>query len=212
VVDSILIGPSRPPLRSRFAASPAAARGLLSAVAVLVMVAALLAVGAARARPHRVVRQIIDPTVSTAQTVDAAGCPVGVRCVVRPEPATALTAAVHRVFGGVVVVLSGSETLAAGTSRLYETELIAAVPVGRVRVAASCVPGAPPVQGSFQLIEFGHDDMAGNRRIDYQRAVVVEPGARGCSVAVKLDVTGARSEVARLAKALALDPSVQVRP
>ena len=102
--------------------------------------------------------------------------------------------------------------LAAGTSRLYETELIAAVPVGRVRVAASCVPGAPPVQGSFQLIEFGHDDMAGNRRIDYQRVVVVEPGGRGCSVAVKLDVTGARSEVARLAKALALDPSVQVRP
>jgi hypothetical protein len=54
--------------------------------------------------------------------------------------------------------------------------------------------------------------MAGNRRIDYQRVVVVEPGGRGCSVAVKLDVTGARSEVARLAKALALDPSVQVRP
>jgi hypothetical protein len=211
VLDTILIGPDRPPLRDRLAASSSVTRAFLSAATVLVLVAVLLAFAVARARPHRVIRQVTDRTVPTAQTVDAAGCPVGVRCVVRPEPTTALTAAVQRVFGTVVTVLSASETLAAGTSRLYETELIAAVPLGRVRVAASCVPGAPPVQGSFQLIEFGHDDMAGNRRVDYQRAIVVEPGVRGCSVAVKLDVTGARSEVARLAKELALDPSLQVR-
>jgi hypothetical protein len=211
VVDAILFGSRRPPLRDRLAASSSATRALLSSATVLVLVAALLAVAAARARPQRAIRQVTNPTVPTAQSVDATGCPAGMQCVVRPEPSLALTMAVHRVFGSAVAVLSASETTAAGSSRLYETELIASVPVGRVRVAASCVPGAPRVQGSFQLIEFGHDDMAGNRRIDYRRAIVVEPGATGCSVVVKLDATGSRTEVARLARALAVDPSLQVR-
>jgi hypothetical protein len=210
VIDAVLFGSRRPPLRDRLAASPAATRALLSSATVLLLVAALLAVAAARARPQRAIRQVTDPTVPTAQSVDATGCPMGMRCVIRPEPTTALTTAVHRVFGNDIAVLSASVTTAVGSSRLYETELIASVPVGRVRVAASCVPGAPRVQGSFQLIEFGHDDMAGNRRIDYRRALVVEPGATGCSVVVKLDATGSRTEVVRLARSLAFDPSLQV--
>lgn len=210
VIDAILFGSRRPPLRDRLAVSRTATRTLLSSATVLVLVAALLAFAAARARPQHAVRQVTDPTVPTAQSVDATGCPVGTPCVVRPEPTPALTTAVHRVFGDEVAVLSASETTAAGSSHLYETEMIASVPVGRVRVAASCVPGAPRVQGSFQLIEFGHDDMAGNRRIDYRRAIVVEPGATGCSVVVKLDATGSRNEVVRLARALAFDLSLQV--
>ena len=210
VIDAILFGSRRPPLRDRLAASPTATRTLLSSATVLVLVAALLAFAAARARPQRAVHQVTDPTVPTAQSVDATGCPVGTQCVVRPEPTPALTAAVHRVFGSEVTVLAASETMAAGSSRLYQTEMIASVPVGRVRVAASCVPGAPRVQGSFQLIEFGHDDMAGNRRIDYRRAIVVEPGATGCSVVVKLDATGSRTNVVRLARTLANNPSLQV--
>ena len=210
VIDAVLFGSRRPPLRDRLATSSSATRALLSSATVLVLVASLLAIAAVRARPQRAVRQVVDPTVPTAQSVDATGCPVGMQCVVRPEPTAALIKAVHRVFGNDVAVLSASETMAAGSSRLYETELIASVPVGRVRVAASCVPRAPRVQGSFQLIEFGHDDMGGNRRIDYRRAIVVEPGATGCSVAVKLDVTGARTQVVRLARALAYDPSLQV--
>jgi hypothetical protein len=210
VIDTMLFGSRRPPLRDRLAASSSAARALLSSATVLVLVAAFLAVAAARGRPQRAIRQVTDPTVPTAQSVDAAGCPVRMQCVVRPEPTPALTTAVRRAFGDDVAVLSGSQTVTAGSSRLYETEVIASVPVGRVRVAASCVPGAPRVQGSFELIEFGHDDMAGNRRIDYRRAIIVEPGATGCSVVVKLDATGARTEVVRLARALAFDPSLQV--
>jgi hypothetical protein len=209
-IDAILFGSRRPALRDRLAASSSATRALLSSATVLVLVAALLAIAATRARPQRAIRQVTDPTVPTAQSVDATGCPVGMQCVVRPEATAALTTAVHRVFGNDVAVLSASETMAAGSSRLYETEMIASVPVGRVRVAASCVPGAPRVQGSFEFIEFGHDDMAGNRRTDYRRVVIVEPGATGCSVVVKLDATGSRTEVVRLARALALDPSLQV--
>ena len=212
VIDTILFGSGRPPLRDRLAASSAATRVMLSATTVLMLMAALLVLAAGRAQPHLVVRQVTDPTVPTAQTVDATGCPVGVRCAVRPESASALTTAVHQVFGGAVVVLSASETMTAESFRLYETEMIATIAVGRVRVAASCVPGAPRVQGSFQLIEFGHDDMAGNRRIDYRRAIVVVPGATGCSVVVKLDATGPSTEVARLARALAFDPALQVHP
>jgi hypothetical protein len=64
-------------LRDRLAVSRTATRALLSSATVLVLVAALLAFAATRARPQHAVRQVTDSTVPTAQSVDAAGCPVG---------------------------------------------------------------------------------------------------------------------------------------
>lgn len=180
---------------------------LVVAVAVAAITAALC-IALAHAQPRQATRTAADPALTVSQTVDATGCPIGVSCTVVTTAAATLVSALRRTFGGTVVVQGGSQTTSG--PRVYAWQLLASVRVGAVAVFAQCVPGASAVPGSASTTVFGHDDLSGNRRVDYRRSFVVVAGDRGCSVVVEIDASDSGDGTFDLARQLASDPTVQV--
>lgn len=209
VADEVQSGRDVASARERWQATGPATKWTARAAAVVLVVAVAVGLALPHAHPRRATRTAPDPALTVGRTVDATGCPADVSCTVDLTPSTVLVDAVRRTFGGNVVVLSGSQT--ASGSRVYSWQLLASVRVGTVQVAAQCVPGASVVPASASTTVFGHDDLSGNRRVDYRRSFVVVAGDRGCSVATQVDASDSGDGTFDLARQLAGDPTVQVR-
>jgi hypothetical protein len=181
---------------------------VLAALAVVVAVAALgvLAVAGTTQPTHhqRTVYAVAKPGPAT---VDSAGCPVRVRCVVLAQVDASMATALHHAFPGANVV-SGVVIREAGSGRVYRRVVVARSAGTTLILSAQCIPGsrpgprrvlrdAPPAAGGGNLATYSH------------RLEVIVPGRAGCSASVEADVAGARRPDDAAVLALADDPSLQ---
>lgn len=197
----------------RWGATSRAGRRLLGAAAVLAALAVLLGVNAVRA--HRDVRvRTVAPTGDPALvTVDAAGCPAAVKCVVERVNGSALAAAFGRAFPTGHVESVQQTARAEALDRPYRVSLIARVDTGAVRATAQCVPGSAPVTANVTSIADSRRDFSGNTIIYARHVAIRTPGASGCSVYVQVDTEAHGDDLApeAAARRLAGDPTVQLR-
>ncbi|MGI8881698.1 MAG: hypothetical protein ACR2KJ_14580 [Jatrophihabitans sp.] len=210
VADEVRSGRDVASARERWQATGSATKWTARAAAAVLLLTAAVCLVLPHSHPRHATRTAPDPALTVGRTVDATGCPIGVSCTVDPTPSTVLVAAVRRTFGGKVVVLDGSQTMSG--SRVYSWQLMASVRVGTVAVSAQCVPGASVVPASASTTVFGHDDLSGNRRVDYRRSYVVVAGDRGCSVVVQVDASDSGDGTFDLARQVAGEPVVQGHP
>lgn len=184
-------------------------RVLLLVAAALLAAALVLLAAAANTFPRSRVR-IVQSTAPPAATVDATGCPVGVRCLVTGTATPELTEAVtHRVPHA--VILSGSRTLDA-RGLAYRSAVVASLGHdGVLEVAAQCDPGAPPGRRYQMRNAVSHLDLAGNEVVDERTVTTVVPGRDGCTVSVQLRTRTDSAQLLAAAVRIADDATVQLR-
>lgn len=191
-------------------ASAAQRRWAITALA-LALVAAVIAVNAARAHPERRVRTVAAPAPPAAATVDASGCPDVTVCQVRHR-ATGLEAAFGRAFPG-ARVLHADATFDLRSGRGYRASLIGLIEgASTVSVTAQCVPGAPRSVPRLDRSNTASVDLAGNSVIEFRQLSVLVPGRPGCGVALLLRTRGPAVRFSDAALRLARDPAAQLPP
>lgn len=166
--------------RGRSADPSPPVRGIPMAVASIGLVIALVAVIASAVvlrRERRVIvrTSVVVPAVTAA--VDASGCPLDVSCDVLPDPERGLVDALRAVdldgYG-----YSGSDVYEAATGKTFRTSVTVQLPARSIlSVTSQCVPRGGVVPARRSVPDVGPAD-----------ALVVVPGAPGCSVAVTAHV------------------------
>ena len=191
-------------------ASAAQRRWAITALA-LALLAAVIAVNAARAHPERRVRTVAAPAPPAAATVDASGCPTFTTCQVRSQ-APDLTAAFARAFPG-GQVLAAQTTFDARGDRSYRTSLIGLIEgASTASVSAQCVRGAPGSTPRLDRSNTASVDLSGNSVIDFRQLSMLVPGRPGCGVTLLLRTRGPDVRFEDAAMALARDPAIQLSP
>lgn len=202
------VGPAGAP---RWVFASAAQRRWAVTALALALLAAVIAVNAARAQPERRVRTVAAPAPPAAATVDASGCPALTACRVRVQ-ATELEAAFTRAFPG-GQVLHADATLDLRSGRSYRTSLIGLIEgASTVSMTAQCVPGAPRSIARLEGSNTASVDLAGNGVIQFRQLSVLVPGRPGCGVALLLRTGGPAVRFSEAALRLARDPAVQLSP
>ncbi|MEP6599057.1 MAG: hypothetical protein ABJB98_06355 [Actinomycetota bacterium] len=208
--DVLSGGARRATWRERWSATAPRAR-LMSIVAALLTVAAVV-VGsaAARAKPRYQDRIIDGPAAQAAATTDASGCPVGAQCLVRAEALPSLQAAFGRTFPG-GRVLSAQRTDEVGSGRTYRAVLEGQVGAqAKVEITTECIPDSAPPADRLVSGASSHKDLGGNVVVDSRQVTVVVGGPPGCSVFLWLDAFDTRQRYELPAASLARDPSIQL--
>ena len=208
VWDVVDVGHRRPRRQQRWSASSGLVRLLLIVAALAAVVAAIVGAAASGASPaRRTVTVLTSPTGAPA-TVDANGCPVGVRCAQGRVP-SALLGAVHTAYPGATVQFS-SATVDASSHRVYRAVVVAVgVPVYSVVVHLQCVPGGPALRRSVRRAASTYDKLNGDQGIISRFLAVVVPGvAPGCSTSIELQTVSPSPALDAPALRLAADPGV----
>ena len=144
--DVILAGPEWPGRsvwrrwRGRWHASGPPTQVLLVSTLVSAVAALGFLTAAGRAQPRQHHRTVYATARPGPLSVDSAGCPVRVRCVVLAQVDPLLTAALHRTFPGVDVV-SSVVVRDASSGRTYRRVVVARSAGTTLIVSAQCIPG-----------------------------------------------------------------------
>jgi hypothetical protein len=156
-------------------------------------------------------RAIVDPGPPAAVTIDAAGCPVTVRCLTSATPSTQLWTALLRAFPAVRVVAGASTVERDRPGAVYQATVVGALEGGAVVSAtAQCVPGGAAVVEQTVRSANTSLDLAGNTVVHARLLSEIVPGAPGCSVQVHLTSPGVATSWDAAAISLAHDPGAQV--
>ena len=206
--DVVDVGHRRPRWQQRWAASSGLVHLLLIVAALAAVIAAIVGAAASGASPaRRTVTVITSPTGAPA-TVDANGCPVGVRCGQGRVP-SALLRAVHSAYPGAHVQFFAA-TVDASSHRVYRAVVVAVrVPVYSVVVHLQCVPGGPALRRSVHRAASTYDKLDGDQGIISRFLAVVVPGAApGCSTSIELQTVSRSPALDAQVLRLAADPGV----
>ena len=196
--------------RPSWSATSPAGRLLLAIAAVLAVLATGAFATALRMPPTRLVHTV-RAEAPKAAVLDAAGCPVGTSCLVRPVLPGHIRDALDRAFPAGVLRWQSS-TVNAGTGEVYQA--LASVSLGRgadLLVTASCLPGTPARVGVVERASADQrSDLAGNQLALFTLRQWRVPGAPGCQLDALLSAPaqdGYRDGLDRFAH----DPAAQVR-
>ena len=210
-VDVVTSGSAR--FRSRWSGTPTRRRVVLVAATVIAAAAVVVGVAAGNTSPVHHTKTVVDPGLPAALTIDAAGCPVTVRCTTLATPSTQLRAALLRAFPAARVVAGGHTAARDRPGVIYQATVVGALQADAVVSAtAQCVPGGAAVVERTVRSANTSLDLAGNTVVHARLLSEIVPGAAGCSVQVYLDSPGIATSWELSAISLAHDPATQVRP
>jgi hypothetical protein len=199
---------TEPAWRARWWASTTSTRVLSVAAAVLLLAAMGVGVLAGQTHPRRYQRTVYATAPPGPVTVDAAGCPVRVRCAVLAQADPATLAAVRRAFPGADVV-SSVAVRDAGSGRLYRRVVVARSDRTTLIVSAQCIPGAS--SGPRRVLRGAPGPAVAGSLVTYShRLQIIVPGGSGCSASVEADVSGVPPPNEAPVFALAADPAMLV--
>lgn len=196
-------------LPSWSATSPAG-RLLLAIAAVLAVLAAGAFGTALRTPPTRLVHTV-RADAPKAAALDAAGCPLNVICMVRPELPAHIRDALEQAFPAGTLRWQSS-TVDADTGEVYQA--LAAVrlgPAASLLVTAGCLPGSAARDGEAEHTSADQrSDLAGNQLALFTLRQWRVPGAPGCQLEALLSAPEGDDYRNGLDQ-FAHDPAAQVR-
>ena len=193
--------------------TPTRRRVVLVAATVIASAAVVVGATAGNASPVHHTKTVVDPGPPAAVTVDAAGCPVSVRCTTSATPSTQLRAALLRAFPAARVVAGAHTVQRDRPDVVYQATVVGTLEGGAVVSAtAQCAPGGAVVVEQTVRSANTSLDLAGNTVVHARLLSEIVPGAAGCSVHVFLDSRGVGTSWDTAAIALAHDPAAQVAP
>src|SRR5262249_12891667 len=161
---------------------PTRRRAVLAAAIVIAVAAVVVGAAAGNASPVQHPKTVVDPGPPAAVTIDAAGCPVTVRCTTSATPSMQLRAALLRAFPTARVVAGAHSARGDRPGVMYQATVVGALEGGAlVSATAQCAPGGAAVVEQTVRSANTSVDLAGNTVVHARLLSEIVPGAAGCS-------------------------------
>lgn len=208
MIGDMRVQPSRP--RPSWTATSRLGRVLLALAALLALVAVLLLAQGLRRQPEHRFRLV---AALPAPAVDPAGCPIGARCRAGAAAPPAMLAALTEAFpGSQLTVLTGVSDAATGRPFRVSVD-IQLGSASHLTLIAQRLPGAPANDPDRnERLVHAHDDLSGNRIVDYTVLRLVVGGRPGSSISIELYSLGQSDRFIDDTMRLAHDPDLQLTP